>query len=183
MASTIELLDELRELTLDVEAIEGDLAAELDPTERAELQVLLHTALQRLEDWYSVDMPAKLQALEHYAAECAALSKLAKDTAAEWTATSKRRANRAGRCKEMMLALVDANGGPVVMPGGRKAHVVERKTVSVQVEDPATLPPGYRVASYRADKKALATALGAGQTVQGVSLVENVSRWVSVKDK
>ena len=185
MATTYELLDELRDLTAEIERCEADLAA--CPEEQTDLYLSyekeLDTAMLRLEDWYSTAMPSKVAALLAFAKESKSQVALAKDQAKDWTACAKRRSLRADRCSLLAVQLLEANGGPVDMPGGRRAHVVERTSVSVNVTSVEDLTSDYCKVSKVADKKAIAAALKAGKVVTGAELVSRQSFTVSVKDK
>lgn len=183
MQTTIELLLQLRELTEAMEDAEVALQDMPESEERDAAIADLDASMAKLEAWYSVDMPEKLAALLAYVDECKALAESATQQMHNWKAVVERRKRRIERCREMALHLVLANGGPVSLPGGRRAKASERTTYSVSVEDPSTLPPGFRKAKYSADKVKLREALQAGQTIAGCALVESTARRVTVADK
>lgn len=172
MATTHELIEQY-----------DALLCALEDAEAANDEDRITVLVEQIDRWHLDDLPAKVEALLAYADHCKALAAECADKAKEWQAAGKRRAARGDRCKQSAVRLLDLNGGPVDMAGGRRAHVVERKSVSVSVSVPVEeLPFGFRAIKTSADKTAIKKALQAGSTVPGCALVEGVSRRVSVKD-
>ena len=181
MATTYELMDELRDMTVDIERLEADMGDALDPS--PELVVLHDEAMKKLSDWYCVAVPSKVAAILAYTDESKAQVAEAKRQSADWAAVAKRRSARVERGNSLALLLCEANGGPVHLPAGRVAHVVERKSVSVNVTSLDDLTSDYCRVTTVADKNAIKTALKAGVHVTGAELVEKTTHGVRVKDK
>lgn len=185
MATTNELLDMLADLDGALCDAEEHLAqmAEDDPA-RPDVLAVYEEVTAAFGAWFETDMPAKLQALLAYADGCKALEKQAADKAKEWKAVQDRRKKRRERCIDSALKLIEANGGPVKMPGGREARIAERKSVAVHVKrDAARLPSAFRVTTHRPDKIALKRYLEGGAECDFARLVENISTSVKVRDR
>jgi len=183
MPTTYELLDELADLIADVERTESA-CADVDAGRPDPLaDDARDDATGALEAWYSVAVPSKVAAILAYADESKAQAVEAKRQAADWATVAKRRTARVDRCRGLALLLCEANGGPVHLPAGRVAHVVERRSVSVNVTSPDDLTSDYCRVTTVADKVAIKAALKAGVHVTGAELVEKTTHGVRVKDK
>lgn len=174
MATTYELMDEYEKLQRDIE--DAELAGDVEVIERA------HGALAA---WLDEDMPAKVAAI-------LADTRSAKNHIAHLDAEAKAIKARKDRLQARIernaanaLRLVETDGGKVKLPGGRLAHVVERKTVAVQMSETfelAALPEELMKVSITADKIAIKKALQAGDEVPGCTLLESVTRRVSERN-
>ncbi len=177
---------ELHELFATIEHCEVALhnATEAGDDERAaDATTIMGEAMERLEALFSTELPDKLEALLAFTDESKAQQDVAKAKAAEWRDIAGRRASRIERLQRMAMDLIDAHGGPVDMAGGRRAHIRERRSEVVEVDDVDVLAGGYVRLTKAANKAAIKAAIKAGQTVPGARLVESVSRSVGVRDR
>ena len=174
MATTYELMDKY-----------GELLAAAEDAEAGGAHEEIEAAHEALAAWLDDDMPAKVAAI-------LADSRSAKNHIAHLDAEAKAIKARKDRLKARIernsgnaLRLVETDGGKVQLPGGRLAHILERKTVSVQMAEDfelAELPEDLMRVSIAPDKTAIKKALQAGAAVPGCSLVESVSRRVSERN-
>ncbi len=183
---THEIIATLAELWLTIEDSEERLARateDADDYAAQDATTMLADAMERLETLLSDDLPDKLEGLLAYIEESKAQERVAKAKAAEWRDIAGRRARRVERVTGLAMDLIDANGGPVRMDGGRQALIRERRSMVVEVPDVDVLAGGYTRITKAADKVKIKRAIEAGITVPGASLVESVSRSIGVKDR
>lgn len=145
-----------------IEAVE-DAEGELTPELEEQLAANGEDFREKIENY--------MKAVRNYEADVEAF----KAEAAAFTAKAKRAAATVERLKQTVSAAMQLRGMDKERFGNFTASF--RRTEKVVVDDDLvdSLPDRFKRVKYEADKTALTKALKAGETVEGVQIVENKS--------